>query len=203
MKLYAILVLAISMAISSCGEKKQHTTISETQDTPEALQDHKMDLKSYSRSSGDLTQELYAELVEQDPSLKQLEEDLDAYRSRPGELTKLFENYDGKSLNYYTSANRTADMISDSVLKQKMTVLITQSNERYLKKTNNINELLKQLSVNNTSLNDHHTALKIALTISVIEKYQSDNTINENQFKGLIKEQEKLLKQTDKLIPIF
>ena len=45
--------------------------------------------------------------------------------------------------------------------------------------------------------------LKIALTMSVIEKYQSDNVIKEQDIKDLIKEQEDLLKQTQSFIPEF
>ena len=203
MKLSLILLLSFSMALCSCSEKEHSNVVPVTDETPEALQDSKINLKSYSRSSADIIQALYTELVEQNPSLKQLEEDLTTYSSKPNDLKELFGNYNEKSLSYYASAHRTADMISDSTLKKRMAELISQSNERYLKKLSSTNELLKQLSENTLSLNDHYAALKIAVTMPVIEKYQSDKALTQKPFKDLIKEQEKLLKQADKLNPLF
>jgi hypothetical protein len=198
---HLLIILSLGSAILiSCGEKKQQPIVPET---PAALQDNKTDLKSYGRDSKDLTEKLYAELVEQDPSLEKLEEDLNIYNTKPGLLNDMFENYNSKSVSYYASANHKAEMISDSVLKQKITAFITHSNNRYLNRTNTVNELVKQISDNNLNINDHHIALKVLLTMLLIEKYQSDNAINEKQFKDLIKEQKGLLKQIDKLIPEF
>lgn len=202
MKPYTIVILAMSMTIFSCREK-QNTTLPVANDLPEAFKEDKVNLKNYSRSAGNIVQELYAELAEQDPALKQLEEDFNTYSSHPGDLNQLFENYNEKSLNYYASAHNTTDMISDSSLRKKMADVISLSNERYLKKITHTNDLLKHLSENNLSLNDHHTVLKIALTLPLIEKYQSGNALKDKLFKDLIKEQENLLKQTDKQITLF
>jgi hypothetical protein len=197
------ILISGSTLLLSCGEKKQDTVVPLTHDTPEALQDNKLEIKSYGRSSKDLVEELYAELMEQDASLKKLEEDLNTHRQRPGELNDAFNHYHSKSTDYYVSANQKTEVIHDSVLKQKINAFIKRSNQQYSKKTVKANELLSQISENNLSIQDQHLALKIVLTMPLIEKFQSGNAIPENQFKDLIKEQNELLKEMDKLSPEF
>jgi hypothetical protein len=172
------------------------------QETPVALQDDKLEIKSYSRSS-DLTEELYQELVDKTPALKKLEDDLDAFGPKPIELTDKFNKYDSKSNSYYSSANNKATAISDSLLRMKILALITTSSNQYSAKTAELNSLLKQISKNGSTLNDHHSVLKIALTLPIIEKYQDDNKLDKKEFENLIKQQENLIEKTDSLIPNY
>ncbi len=185
----------------SCGGQTDNNKPTQ-QETPKALQDSKLDIKSYSRS-GDLTEELYLELVDKTPALKKLEEDLDAFGPKPNELKDKFNQYDGKSNNYYSSANYKASAIQDSLLKKKIIGLITTSNNKYSTKTAELNSLLKQISKNGATLNDHHSVLKIVLTLPIIEKYQDDNKPNNKEFKDLINQQEKLILRTDSLTPKY
>lgn len=186
----------------SCGNKQTDNNTSTKQETPEALQDDKLEIKSYSRS-GDLTEELYQELVDKTPALKELEEDLDAFRPKPIELTDKFNKYDRKSNSYYSSANYKATAISDSLLRMKILALITTSSKQYSAKSAELNSLLKQISNNGATLKDHHSVLKIALTLPIIEKYQDDNKLDNQEFKNLINQQENLIKKTDSLTPKY
>ncbi len=186
----------------SCGNKETGDNATTKQETPEALQDDKLEIKSYSRS-GDLTEELYQELVGKNPALKKLEDDLDAFRPKPKELTDKFNKYDSKSNSYYSSANYKAAAITDSLLRMKIFSLITTSNKQYSTKTAELNSLLKQISKNGATLNDHHSVLKIVLTLPMIEKYQDDNKPDKKEFKNLIKQQEDLIERTDSLTPNY
>ena len=186
----------------SCDNKRMDNNATTKQETPEALQDDKLEIKSYSRSS-DLTEELYQELVDKTPALKKLEDDLDAFGPKPIELTDKFNKYDSKSNSYYSSANNKATAISDSLLRMKILALITTSSNQYSAKTAELNSLLKQISKNGSTLNDHHSVLKIALTLPIIEKYQDDNKLDKKEFENLIKQQENLIEKTDSLIPNY
>jgi len=186
----------------SCDNKRTDNNATTKQETPEALQDDKLEIKSYSRSS-DLTEELYQELVDKTPALKKLEDDLDAFGPKPIELTDKFNKYDSKSNSYYSSANNKATAISDSLLRMKILALITTSSNQYSAKTAELNSLLKQISKNGSTLNDHHSVLKIALTLPIIEKYQDDNKLDKKEFENLIKQQENLIEKTDSLIPNY
>jgi hypothetical protein len=186
----------------SCGNKQIGDNATTKQETPKALQDDKLEIKSYSRS-GDLTEELYQELVGKNPALKKLEDDLDAFRPKPNELTDKFNKYDSKSNSYYSSANYKAAAITDSLLRMKILSLITTSNKQYSTKTAELNSLLKQIAKNGATLNDHHSVLKIVLTLPMIEKYQDDNKPDKKEFKNLIKQQEDLIERTDSLTPNY
>ena len=186
----------------SCGGGQTENNKPTQQETPKALQDSKLEIKSYSRS-GDLTEELYQELVGKTPALKKLEDDLDAFIPKPNDLKDKFNQYDSKSNSYYNSANYKATAISDSLLKKKIISLIMTSNNKYSAKTAELNMLLKQISKDGATLNDHHSVLKIVLTLPMIEKYQDDNMPNKKEFKDLINQQEKLIIQTDSLTPKY
>jgi len=184
----------------SCGSGHRENNTTTIQETPKALKDDKLDIKSYSRS-GDLTEALYQELVSQNPALKKLEDDLDAFAPQPHAVTGKFDKYNNKSNSYYSSANHIATAITDSLLKLKIISLISASDEKYVSKTTALNALIKQISKNKATLNDHHSVLKIVLTLPMIEKYQDDNMPDRKEFKELIKEQENLIFQTDSLTP--
>ncbi|MBI1306944.1 MAG: hypothetical protein GC181_10110 [Bacteroidetes bacterium] len=193
--------ILISFLLLSCGGQTDNNNPTK-QEIPRALQDDKLEIMSYSRS-GDLTEELYQELVDKTPDLKKLEDDLDAFRPKPNDLEDKFNLYDSKSKNYYSSSNYMAAAISDSSLKMKIISLIAASNKKYLSKTAEPNTLLNQISKNDATLNDHHSVLKIVLTLPIIEKYQNDNKPNKKEFKDLINEQEKLILRTDSLVPTY
>ena len=195
-------IIFILTLLVSCGGGQTENNKPTQQETPKALQDSKLEIKSYSRS-GDLTEELYQELVGKTPALKKLEDDFDAFILKPNDLKDKFNQYDSKSNSYYNSANYKATAISDSLLKKKIILLIMTSNNKYSAKTAELNSLLKQISKDGATLNDHHSVLKIVLTLPMIEKYQDDNKPNKKDFKDLINQQEKLIIQTDSLTPKY
>ena len=186
----------------SCSGRQADNNKPTKQETPKALQDNKMEIKSYSRS-GDLTEELYQELVGKTPALKKLEDDLDAFAPNANDLNIKFQQYDSKSNSYNSSANYKASAIGDSLLKKKIIELITTSNKKYSTKTAELNSLFKQISKNGATLNDHHLVLKIVMTLPLIEKYQDDNKPNKKDFKDLLDQQEKLILRTDSLTPKY
>ena len=190
------------LALISCGDKQVEQKTDIKQVTPEALQDDRLEIKSYSRS-GDLIEELYQELVEKTPSLKTLETDLETFKRKSNEPTEKFNDYDGKSKSYYSSANYKTTAIEDSLLRNKIITLLSNSNKQYSNKTTELTSLLDHISKNGATINDHHSVLKIVLTLPLIEKYQNDNLPDKKEFKDLIKTQEKLLNQTDSLTPSF
>ena len=195
-------IIFILTLLVSCGGGQTENNKPTQQETPKALQDSKLEIKSYSRS-GDLTEELYQELVGKTPALKKLEDDFDAFILKPNDLKDKFNQYDSKSNSYYNSANYKATAISDSLLKKKIISLIMTSNNKYSAKTAELNSLLKQISKDGATLNDHHSVLKIVLTLPMIEKYQDDNKPNKKEIKDLINQQEKLIIQTDSLTPKY
>ena len=186
------------LLLISCDSKQKDVKV----ETPDALQDDKLEIKSY-RSSGNLTEELYQDLVKAKPELKRLEDELDGSKSKPDELNEIFNNYNYKSNSYYRSANLVSNSITDSVLKIKISELITKSSKRYDQNIGELNSLIKQIALNNTTLNDHHAVLKIVMTLPLIEKYQKDNLPSTKDFKDVIKHQDNIIELIDSLTPRY
>ncbi len=188
-----IVITCITMLVS-CGNRQQANNTITKPETPQALQDGNSELKSFTRSSNDLTEELYQELVDKTPALKKLEEDINALQPKQSVVEETYNKYVGKSSMYYANASTKASTIKDSLLKRKIINLITNSNNQYINKTKNLTSLLHHISGNTSSLVDHHLVLKIVLTLPLIEKYQNDNPPDKKEFKDLIYKQEKLIK---------
>ena len=150
-----------------------------------------------------MIEELYQELVDKSPALKKLEDDLDVFRPKPIKLNQKVQQYNSKSNSYYSSADYKISAITDSLLKDKIITLITTSKNKHNDKTAELNSLLKEISKNDATLNDHYSVLKIVLTLPIIEKYQDYYKPDKKEFNDLIKQQENLILRTDSLIPKY
>ena len=192
-------IIIISAILFSCNGK---TEINEDnkQEVPKALQDNSSEIKSYSRS-GDLTEELYQELVEETPSLKKLEDDLIDYQNKYNEAKEPFNKYNSKSNNYYSSSKYKVESISDSTLKNKILTIISESNNRYNNKISEHNSLLNLISKGDATINDQHLAMKVLLTIPIIEKYQDNNKTELKELLKMKNDQSKLIEQLKSLTP--
>ena len=172
------------------------------QELPKALQENNLEIKSYSRNSN-LAEELYQELVEKDEALKKLESDISDLDPRANELVTDFNKYQSKSSSYYEGANDHTSTISDSALKNRIDALLSKSQARSSMKAASLNALMKEMTLRNGTLKDHHTVLKIVLTLPIIEKYQNQNLPSQVPFKDFIKSQDAIIGKTDSLTPKF
>ena len=188
------------LAILCIGLPSCQNTIKENE-TPKSLQEKRISVYSSRSSDGNLVESLYQDLVEKSSDLKQLENDIDGYEKRRGAALDSFVNFDQKSKGYYSAALLYVGKFSDSSLKFKMRDMINESAKKYDTKTNQLQTLLKDISKNAETLNDHHNLLKILLTLPLIEKYQNQNLPKEQEYKQIIDHQAKLIDRTDKLVP--
>ena len=193
------IILFSLIILTSCGGKEANK-VNPKNEIPEALQEGSIDLKRYSKGNN-LTEELYQELVSNNPELKKLETEIDEFN--PQGIKDKFYKYDRKSINYYQSAKNQAEVITDTITKNKIIDLITKSNERYIGKTSELNGLLKSISKKENSITDYHNILKIVLTVPIIEKYQNENLPNKTEFENVINNENKIIENTKKLTPKY
>ena len=193
-------IIMLSLIIlTSCGGKETNKENPENE-IPEALQEGSVDLKRYSKGQN-LTEELYQELVANNQELKNLETEIDEFN--PQDTKNKFYKYDRKSINYYQSAKNQAEVITDSITKNKIINLIKKSNEKYVGKTAELNGILKSIAEKENSINDYHNILKIVLTIPIIEKYQNENLPAKTEFENVFNNENKLIEKTKKLTPKY
>ncbi len=190
-------ILLATVAFQSCNDTKNKNT----QHTPAALKDNSVtEISSYTRYS-DIVEKLYKDLVENNPRLKQLESDIKVVQSQSNKVKNDYNKYNDKSINYYSSANSKIADIKDSLLRLQMMALVKNSQVGYSQSTIPLNSLINTLNTNNTDINDHHTLLKIALTLPLLEQYQHDNLPSVKPFEEAIEEQKKIVKEIDKSSP--
>ncbi|MBP1224878.1 hypothetical protein [Flavobacterium sp. 1355] len=193
-----ILILSI-LVLTACGGNETNNENPQNQ-VPKALQDDGITLKiGRYRSNDGLSEELYQELVTQNAELKKLETELENFNT--ADTLNIYSHYNGKSEDYYSSATMHANSIKDSILKNKMIALLEKSNEKYNQKTTEVNELIKTINKNQRDIRDYHNALKIILTIPIIEKYQIENLPKKSPFEKLIDNQKILLDKIKKNTP--
>lgn len=205
MKITTIYTLALLniFYLLSCSNAV-NTNVTETNFVaPEALQEKSMEINLRSSYSGDLVNELFQELADKSPELKSLEAEMSDLKHQSSELNQKFNSYDRKSNQYYNSANQYASNITDSILKQKMVALINRSNNAYNNKIADIKTLTEQITKNGATIQDHYTILKIAITLPIIEKYQTELKPNKKEFKMLIDNQLHQIEKTNKLTPSY
>lgn len=171
------------------------------QETPKALEDNSSyDIVSKGRGSDDLLENLYNELVSKDVELKRLEVKIDDVNRSKNDSTASFNRFNGKVLSYFRSADIHVSAIEDSILREKMKLLIAGHLTKYNSRIAKHSELLKTLAINEISISDLHSVLKIVRTLPVIEKYQQDNLPTTKQLEGFIKQQDQTINLADTLI---
>lgn len=179
---------------------QKNETVHRNNEEPKAFEEKTIDLGRL-KSGNDLIEDLFQELVDKSPELKNLENELKELKTR--DTNDIFYNYNEKSEDYYASANRHINSIQDSVMKQKMLNLITKSEEKYSTQKSDLENLTKTINQKKMEIKDYHNALKIVLTIPLIEQYQKQHLPNKAPFEKLIEKENQLLQKTKSSIPKY
>jgi hypothetical protein len=122
---------------------------------PKALEDKNSSYEIVSkRTYEDLVENLYSELVSKNIELKQLEDNIDELNKSKNDTIALFDKFNRKNQVYFSSVDRHILGIKDSLLRNKMKILIANNLMRYNSLTTRHNELLKAIEDRNFTLMD-------------------------------------------------
>ena len=195
-KIFIAVILALTVV--SCNDKRAQDN--PKQETPKALDDKSSSNEILSkRGYDDLVESLYNELLTKDIDLKELETKIDQLKRSKNDTTNLFDNYNEKSRSYFKSANKLVSIIKDSLLRDKMKLIVTNSLTKYNARIAKHNELLKVIEQKQMTITDLHNVLKIVKTLPLIEKYQLESFPNTKSFEGYIEQQDLTIKLADTL----
>lgn len=192
-----IILSSLLTVLSGCIFKEEEKEVNNT--PPALLKNDGSALLSYS-SRHDLVEALYQDLLSGSPELNKLEKVLTKSENEEIEAQKIFHNFTSRSENYYLSANKKARDLKDPILKQQFQLILSKSENKFRNKVSGLNILLKALSNNRAYINDKLTALKLTLTLPLIEQYQNKNMPDDSDLKSLIKDQNLLLKKVNNLL---
>lgn len=193
-----ILAVLLMGTLACSDPRPQQTKESEAPEPPKALQGHSKEysLKS-SRSSNDLVEELYAELLEKDTSLKKMEDKLKNLQQSESDSTESFTLFNEKNTRYHDASSPYLSRINDSLLRERIKQLLSNSLANYKNSTAVHQQLLRQIEINKTSLNDLHIAVQLVSTLSMMEKYRKENMPDKLSLAGFILEQQKARKMVE------
>lgn len=170
------------------------------QPVPEALQDNKSSYEILSkRGSGNVVEELYAESSSKRPELKSLDEEIEKIKSGGHEPFSAFNSFNSKNEEYYSMAEQHGNQIKDSALKLQVQQMIRQSLENYKDRTSRHQNLISQTTQQTAKLDDLYAALKLIITIPVMEKYQKDNLPSQVSMEAYLRQVNQAIKRTDSL----
>lgn len=188
--------IALFMGTLACNDPRpQQVKEAELPEPPKALQDDRKEysLKS-SRSSNDLVEELYAELLQKDNILKTLDDKLRDLQQSETDSTGTFALFNEKNNKYHDAASPYLTRINDSLLRERIKQILSNSLARYRSSTAVHQQLLKQIETNKSTLSDLHVAVQLVSTLSMMEKFQKENMPDKLSLAGFILEQQKARK---------
>jgi hypothetical protein len=174
MRTYILIFSLFSLTLFSCDNSR--TEDQSKNETPKALEDKSSsDVIVSKRGYEDLIESLYKELADKTPDLEELEMQIDKLADSKSDSLEQFNKYDDKNKSYYQSAENRIEQIKDSVIKEKMKLLIHTSLTKYGSLISKHNDILNSIDKQTIRLNDLHLILKITRTLPLIEKYQKDD----------------------------
>ena len=189
-----IAITTIIVIISSCEDSSQRKT--DRDQVPKALQEESADVSLISKRSGnDLVESLYDELVAKDKDLKDLENEIADLKKN--DFTAAFTIYDQKNKSYYSSSETYISQIKDSMLKERISVIVHKSTDAYSRQTASYKSLQEKLDSKFALLSDLHYILKLTSTLPLIEKYQKENMPSTKPVENVLKEVDETIKKVD------
>lgn len=198
----ALISILLILAFVSCN-RPERIVSPKNSETPKALQEENLieEVSSFSkRGDDDLIDELYSEQVNRTTGLKEVETLIDKIREDEVEAIDDFENYTNKSSRFYNSANRHINNLGDSALKATLVALINESERKNSVHSGKLASLVDQIKINSSNISDYRTALKIIVTLPIIEKYQTVNLPKDSLYRRIIGNQQKILLKMKKMI---
>ena len=201
MKLITISSALVLFAICfSCNRSPSIHSPAKQPETPKPLQDDSKDVSILSkRTPDDLLGSIYSDLVEKNADLKALEDQRKHFNEGREDSLQAFNNYDSKSNNYYRSAFETLDRIKDTVIKQRLRVLLVNSQKKYADKISKYTSLINKMHNEDTSTSNYYLTLQLAATLPVIEDYQDKHLADGKSVEAIASESGNLNTQTKKL----
>lgn len=197
MKLHTIVASALLLALSAC-HSADTTSAPPTADVPKALKENdKGSYVSTKRMSGNIVDDLYAELTEKNDDLKQLENRLSELRAGQHDSLKTFNTYDDKNTEYYNTASRYMAGCHDSALAAKTKTLILASMKHYDGAVKGYKDIEEAISKTAVTLDDLHKLLKVVSTLPLIEKYQRGQLPSARPMQNYLYQQAAAVKQTE------
>lgn len=196
-----LLLTVFIFILFACTQRKPATQ--QQQLVPKALEEKSSSgykLISKGRGYNNLIEDMYAEILQTNTSLQELEKEFNTIESKAIDSMKTFNQYNDKNNSYYNAVKQYAASMSDSVLKKQMEELVKKSEENYRNRITIHEQLIKKKEELAHHLKNLHTALMLAVTLPVMEKYQKENLPSIKPLNAINTQYATLIQKMDTII---
>lgn len=142
-----------------------------------------------------------SEIENDNPNLQKLEEEIKNSKIDYYSLSKQLTDYKDRFDRLYNSTQNIAKEITDSTVEKSMKDKIQLQIDKYTKKINELDYLIKGIEKKNNLLNDKHVELKIELILKKIETLGKKELPGKKEYVDLLINQEKLISRTINMFP--
>jgi len=152
------------------------------------------------RGPDDLVDELYKEAAKNSPGLARLEKSIAELNEKKNDSLRVFENYQDKNQDYYSSATSHINSIQDSFLKREINDLFEKDKSGYNAIISRLNELEGELNKQAIYSVDHLVALKLFVTLGMMHQFRKNNTPPVSSLGAVLNEYKALNHKLDSAI---
>lgn len=187
-----LLFLSLTLAVYSC--KENNSDKNEIVEKAAENTESSFPIKRMSKSQ-DILNGIYSELLKNDKELQKLDEKINSIQKDGKIIKNIYSDVVSNSDDYYLLAKNSAKSIQDSILRKEILALVRNSSDKFNVKKNKLEELKKQVRLNNNRIFSFYQALKIRRTLPEIEKYQKANPLKSDSLSLFINKQNQLLSE--------
>ncbi|RYZ51215.1 MAG: hypothetical protein EOP49_12230 [Sphingobacteriales bacterium] len=163
------IVLSIYILVSTSCSRSEPDAVVPPAHTAKVLSDDKY--SSFSRGN-DPVAELYSDLADRTPELKDMDAAIAKLPLMEAEATKAFQTFEEHNRSYYRSAGSHASSLADTLLRMKLQAAIEKSIAAYDALSLEHRTILKQTEQENIRIRDLYLVLQLIRTMPLIEDYQ-------------------------------
>ncbi len=194
-----LLFSVLLLLATSCGKSRGDAAPPAAEKIVEAgTSNSDWSLKEYRSSPSDRIEAMYAELLKNDEELKSLEKKIADLQKAKNDSLAVWEDYQSLIDQYYANAAQRTDtlastfdqyQIHDKDLSSRLKTIVTASKARQEARTREFRDITALMDQNEVNIQDRHKALKVMLTLEVIEAYQLENMPSLDGLKAVSKAQ--------------
>ena len=192
---FIFLLFILLIVKSSNGIRKDNDVVIHVSDTD---QEEKPRRSNYYESPIDIVNK---EILNENPDLQKLEEEIKNSKIEQYSLSKQLTDYKDRFDRLYNSTQNIAKEIIDSSAQKSIKVHIQLQIDKYTKKINELDYLIKSLEKKSNLLNDKHVELKIELILKKIETLHQNELPDKKKYVDQLINQEKLISRTINMFP--
>ena len=193
--LFVLIILILIIDNSSNRNRKNNDVVIHVSNSEE---EEKPRRSNYKERPIDI---INKEIVNENPDLQKLEEEIKNSKLEQYSLSKQLTVYQKRFDRLYKSTQSIANEITDSTVKNSMKDHIQLQIDKCTKKINELDYLVKNIENKNNLLNDKHVELKIELILNKIETLHQNELPGKKEYVDLLINQEKLISRTINMFP--